>query len=214
MASLRKLLPRFSLRTLAIFTLLCTSGFGLWWRWEPWYLATETRERLGRIFDINFSGQGEAITVRYRRGAQLMDRGFGFRSGDPLGPPVGSEGPYFWACDYPVFSPNGERSVGRTSGRYWIFDVDSGEPLYLLHDEGQLRIIITPLAAKFSGDGALVAIEVRKSDFSVVRIYRRRRPEWWWGVFWLWEFWLTAAFAGLFVWSVVRDRKSLGREVV
>ena len=33
-------LPRFTLRTLAIFTLLCTSGFGLWWRMRgaPWYL--------------------------------------------------------------------------------------------------------------------------------------------------------------------------------
>jgi len=40
-----------------------------------------------------------------------------------------------------------------------------------------------------------------------ISIWRRRRPEWWWGVFWLWEFWLTVAFAGLFVWSVVRDRR-------
>jgi WD40 repeat protein len=27
---------RFSLRTLVIFVLLCGSGFGLWYRWEPW----------------------------------------------------------------------------------------------------------------------------------------------------------------------------------
>jgi len=32
---------------------------------------------------------------------------------------------------------------------------------------------------------------------------------WWWGVFWLWEFWLTAVFAGVFVWSVWRDRRTL-----
>ena len=41
------------------------------------------------------------------------------------------------------------------------------------------------------------------------RFCRRRHPEWWWGVFWLWEFWLTAAFAGVFVWSVWRDRRTL-----
>ena len=27
-------LPRFSLRTLAVFLLLVTSGTGLWWHWE------------------------------------------------------------------------------------------------------------------------------------------------------------------------------------
>ena len=29
--------PRFSLRTLVVFLLLVTSGFGLWWHWEAWY---------------------------------------------------------------------------------------------------------------------------------------------------------------------------------
>jgi len=32
---------------------------------------------------------------------------------------------------------------------------------------------------------------------------------WPWRVFYLWEFWLTVAFAGVFVWSVVRDRRAL-----
>lgn len=32
----RRSLPRFSLRTLLILVLLAGSGFGLWWRWEPW----------------------------------------------------------------------------------------------------------------------------------------------------------------------------------
>ena len=44
-----------------------------------------------------------------------------------------------------------------------------------------------------------------------VRIHRRTRPERWWGVFWLWEFWLTVAFAALFIWSVIRDRRCLAR---
>ena len=42
-------------------------------------------------------------------------------------------------------------------------------------------------------------------------LFHRRRPEWWWGVFYLWEFWLTAALAAIFVWSVVRDRRRLAR---
>jgi len=46
-----------------------------------------------------------------------------------------------------------------------------------------------------------------EDGFAPMSVYRRRRPEWWWGVFWLWEFWLTVAFAALLVWSILRDRK-------
>ena len=42
-----------------------------------------------------------------------------------------------------------------------------------------------------------------------LQVFSKRRPEWWWGIFWLWEFWLTVAFAALFIWSVLRDRRSL-----
>jgi len=45
----------------------------------------------------------------------------------------------------------------------------------------------------------------------MIRLYRRRRPEWWWWVFYLKEFWLTAAFAGLLVWSVMRDKGTVNR---
>ncbi len=41
------------------------------------------------------------------------------------------------------------------------------------------------------------------------RIWRRRRPEWWWGVFWLPELYATAFFSLLLLWSIVRDRKAL-----
>jgi WD40 repeat protein len=36
-------------------------------------------------------------------------------------------------------------------------------------------------------------------------VWHRRRPEYWWGVAWLPEFWLTALFAGALGWSVWRD---------
>ena len=48
-------------------------------------------------------------------------------------------------------------------------------------------------------------------EFTVVdtleNIYRRRRPEYWWGVAWLPEFWLTVVLSGGLVVSVWRDRK-------
>jgi len=58
----------------------------------------------------------------------------------------------------------------------------------------------------FSLDG----VNALTLDASNVRVWRRR-PDWWRGVFYLWELWLTVAFAALFVWSVWRDRKALRR---
>jgi len=52
-------------------------------------------------------------------------------------------------------------------------------------------------------------VELPGHDLDQPLLLRRRRPEPWWGVFYLWEFWLTAAFAGVFVWSVWRDRRAL-----
>jgi WD40 repeat protein len=41
------------------------------------------------------------------------------------------------------------------------------------------------------------------------RLWCRRRPERWWGVAWLPEFWLTILFAGALVWSLWRDHRTL-----
>ncbi|MCY3024006.1 MAG: WD40 repeat domain-containing protein [Planctomycetota bacterium] len=38
-----------------------------------------------------------------------------------------------------------------------------------------------------------------------------RRPEYWWGIAWLPEFWLTLVFAAGVVWSVYKDRSTLRR---
>jgi hypothetical protein len=42
-----------------------------------------------------------------------------------------------------------------------------------------------------------------------LKLYYRQRPEYWWGVAWLPEFWLTLVFGVGFVWSVWRDRRDL-----
>jgi hypothetical protein len=45
-----------------------------------------------------------------------------------------------------------------------------------------------------------------------VHLFECRRPEYWWGVAWLPEFWLTALLAGALAWSVWRDKKTnMGR---
>ena len=42
-----------------------------------------------------------------------------------------------------------------------------------------------------------------------VWLFTRRRPERWWGLACLWEFWLTVALAAALAWSVSRDRRAL-----
>ena len=97
---------RFSLRSLLLLVLLIASGFGLWWRWEPWV-------------------KGEGLTADT---ISLLS-----------------------------FNPTG---------------VDGTEMQYVF--------------------------------------YHRRRPEYWWGIAWLPEFWLTLVFGVGLVWSAWRDWRGLG----
>lgn len=50
---------------------------------------------------------------------------------------------------------------------------------------------------------------IEHGDF--LRIYHNRRPEEWWGVFFLWQFWACAAALGGFLWSILHDRRQFGR---
>ena len=83
-----------------------------------------------------------------------------------------------------------------------LWSLETGECLAELLPRDEL---VTGVS--FSADGRSLAVG---SDYRAL-LYRRRRPEWWWGVFWLWEFWLTAALATAFVWSLVADRRRLAR---
>jgi len=62
----RRLLPRFSLRTLALAVLLAGSGFGLWWRWEPWVV---TRTFPG---GASWSPDGEQIIVSTAKNSNVV----------------------------------------------------------------------------------------------------------------------------------------------
>ncbi len=111
-------------------------------------------------------------------------------------------------ADRGTFTPDSSRvatwkdSPGYGSPGLDIHDAATGARLVRFHYDGDFR------HAAFSTDGALLVL----ASTEHCRLYRRRRPEWWWGVFWLWEFWLTAAFTALLLWSILRDRKVLRRE--
>ena len=46
-------------------------------------------------------------------------------------------------------------------------------------------------------------------DDGTVLAWHRRRPEYWWGVAWLLEFWLTIILTGTLLWSLRRDMLTL-----
>lgn len=62
------------------------------------------------------------------------------------------------------------------------------------------------LVAALAPDGTRLAITAPDGPYTV---WRCRRPEYWWGIAWLPEFWLTILFSAAFVWSVWRDRRDL-----
>ena len=64
------------------------------------------------------------------------------------------------------------------------------------------------LSPLLSPDGERI---VTASKDNTAYLWDRRRPEWWWGVAWLSEFWLTVVLAGALGWSLWNDRKRLKR---
>jgi len=205
---LRRLIPRFSWRTLILFTLLCTSGFGLWWHWEPWY-SVFRGERVSFWGDhaasLDSLGRQERAVSPNGRMQVLLS----FQDQAALGSCDGSGGPVIrlGRALCAAFSRDGTRiAVGYRDETVRIWDVRKGDLLYVLEPGiGPIwNLGFDPRAEQMCMGGA-VNVMVR-DGFSV---FRRRRPEWWWGVFWLKEFWATAAFAALLLWSVLRDRRSL-----
>jgi WD40 repeat protein len=103
------------------------------------------------------------------------------------------------------FSPEGALIVSASrdkTARLWAVGEDHPVSILRGHSASVEKAVFSP-------DGNRI---VTASSDRTARIWKRRRPEWWWGVFWLKEFWFTVAFAGLFVWSILRDRKTFRRQ--
>jgi hypothetical protein len=84
-----------------------------------------------------------------------------------------------------------------------IGDSSSGNLLAIIGGEETSGVI----GMRFSEDGSRLAA----ACWNTALIYHRRRPEYWWGLAWLPEFWLALIFSGAFIWSVRRDRRELYR---
>lgn len=81
------------------------------------------------------------------------------------------------------------------------WDIATGKGPTLLQGEA-----VEPYETCASPDG-LRRVDVNPDGTAY--IMRRARPDAWWGIFYLWEFWLSAVFGALFIWSLWRDRRAL-----
>jgi len=258
--------PQFSLRTLVALPLLCTAGFGLWWRWEPWYCreagevrSSRTDDAAGRWsrFDKDYGMYGQYSWPQDEMILEFLSEGppcrreLVYGGGQLYGIAPPSDGvfpPRAWSgkssLSSVAISPDCARAVtgsdsgvveflvlpGNTcyrsnepdltpvrsvdmstgsaravtlsqDGTLCVFDVETGDRLATVIPPGDA------LSAAFCEDGGAILV-----SSNVPSIWARRRPERWWGVFCLWELWLTAALAAAFVWCVLRDRRGLVRE--
>lgn len=57
----RRLIPRFSLRSLTLCVLLAASSFGLWWNWEPWEISLRLGGHAGKIRSVTYSPDGSKV---------------------------------------------------------------------------------------------------------------------------------------------------------
>ncbi len=99
------------------------------------------------------------------------------------------------------FSSDGHR-LTTVAGHDWkprIWDASTGELL-------GSRSVRRPTRPHYSPDGSRTVLF---GEDDLARVWRQRRPDRWWGIFWLWECWATIAFAGAFVVSLVDDSRAL-----
>jgi len=139
MAALRRLLPRFSLRTLVMFLLLVTAGVGLWWYWQPWYLEHRLEQS---VTAARFSHDGSMLAAASQMKTMAV---WEEESGECLY----ALKPGYVHEQCIAFSPDDKLlAAGTADGTLWIWDGATGTCLQHLSGHGGR---ITSLA--FSLDG-------------------------------------------------------------
>jgi WD40 repeat protein len=91
------------------------------------------------------------------------------------------------------FSGDGNRAV---------FGARGGIELHDLSDDTLLQTLPKYDVAWFYSAGDMLALHDSSHD---LQVWHRRRPERWWGIFWLPEFWLTFTLCAALIWSLRRD---------
>jgi len=185
---------RFSLRTLVIFMLLVTSTLGLWRQWRPWRSGPPPADEAY-----------EEITSCHSRRLEAF-----VRSADALAY-QGLGGRMRW-----VFLASADEVSAFVEG----IELVPQPPCACVHVEamrfrrGREEIVITfcdhSIVAYCLTPGGPVELTFAMPEelWRKIRRIPRGRP---WGALRRWGFWLTVIFGGLLAWSIVSDRRSLGR---
>jgi len=123
--------PRFSLLALVLGTVLLSSCFGLWWRWEPWVVLHRMAAHDWYVADINFSPDGRLLASLDQENAKVyvwdvetgqrctaLDNGIGTSS-------------------YAVFSSDSSKIATSSAGDLaQVWEARTGKPLVALEHEG------------------------------------------------------------------------------
>jgi len=107
-----------------------------------------------------------------------------------------------------IFSPDGRTALLSDGISAFVIDGRTGERLTRQLMPSFVSVgssVVRPVASAYSSDGNQLALA--STSYGEVYLFRRRRPEHWWGVAWLPEFWLTLVLGVGLVWSVWRDRR-------
>jgi len=178
---------RFSLRSLSLLILLATGATGLCFRSGPWQRAYAFSPE----FRANgFSADGKRVRAYAVQG--LDDFHFDAATGSDLEPGevLYTLEPRLERADGAMLVWSGDRVFVSRDGSSWDYPLGDG-PIE---------------SASFSprDDQVLVWLQDGRTE-----MWYQRRPMAWWGILWLWEFWLTAALAGALAWSLIADRRRL-----
>jgi len=170
MGRLRKLIPRFSLRTLVVFLLLVTSAGWLWWHWGPWRCVSDAAyddDDLASAITISPDGRRAITATTFKRVAHVRDSG----TGRPL-VTLNRDGLRMLSV---AFSPDGRRvASGHQAGLAFIWDAQTGKRLQLLGGVGAGSHRGPVWSAAFSPDGRRVATA---GDDGAVRVWNPERGE-------------------------------------
>lgn len=141
-----RFLPRFSLRTLLLFVLLCASAFGLWWRWEPAF-RTEPLPQKSRasVYKYILSPDGSRAGACTDDGTVLI-----WRVSDAT--QVLEDSVYAKATDVSFSSDSRMLAASGIPGPVKVWDCETGKAL-LSASSRTGASNSSSLAAEFSKDG-------------------------------------------------------------
>jgi len=118
--------------------------------------------------------------------------------------------------ELPKKSPDGTRSIGHYVK--WKADSPTSDiPAIEIVEAGGLilcelgKLDDAPRVYWWESDNRIIGMWRNENEPTKYysQYWHRRRPEWWWGIAWLPEFWLTLMFGVGLVVSVVKDWKGL-----